>query len=64
MLRSLFNSQIKTLGIMIGFSVLVLSNFLLTIYFGLLAVFAVFMALTADLLLLPRLILFLKSFKV
>ncbi len=53
-----------TFAIMIGFSVLVLSNFLPTIYFGLLTVFAVFMALTADLLLLPRLILVLKPFKV
>ncbi|HIP46159.1 MAG TPA: hypothetical protein EYG95_01230 [Campylobacterales bacterium] len=53
-----------TFAIMIGFSVLVLSNFLPTIYFGLLTVLAVFMALTADLLLLPRLILLLKPFKV
>ncbi len=53
-----------TFAIMIGFVVLVLSNFLPTIYFGLLTVFAVFMALTADLLLLPRLILLLKPFKV
>jgi predicted RND superfamily exporter protein len=52
-----------TFSIMIGFSVLVLSNFLPTIYFGLLTVFAIFMALTADLLLLPRLILFLKPFR-
>jgi len=42
----------------------VLSNFLPTIYFGLLTVFAIFMALTADLLLLPRMILLLKPFKV
>ena len=53
-----------TFSIMIGFSVLVLSNFLPTIYFGLLTVFAIFMALTADLLLLPRMILLLKPFKV
>jgi hypothetical protein len=52
-----------TFTIMIGFSVLVLSNFVPTIYFGLLTVFVVFMALTADLLLLPRLIVLLKPFK-
>ncbi len=52
-----------TFAIMIGFVVLVLSNFLPTIYFGLLTVLAVFMALTADLLLLPRLILLFKPFK-
>ncbi len=51
-----------TATIMIGFSVLVLSNFIPTIYFGLLTVFVVFMALTADLLLLPRLIVVLKPF--
>ena len=52
-----------TFTIIIGFSVLVLSNFVPTIYFGLLTVFVVFMALTADLLLLPRLIVLLKPFK-
>jgi len=52
-----------TFAIIIGFSVLTLSNFVPTIYFGLLTVFAVFMALTADLLLLPRLIVLLKPFK-
>lgn len=52
-----------TFAIMIGFSVLVLSNFLPTIYFGLLTVFAVFMALSADLLLLPRLLVLFKPFK-
>lgn len=44
--------------IMIGFSVLVLSNFIPTIYFGLLTMLAMFMAIVADLLLLPILLLF------
>lgn len=43
--------------IMVGFSVLVLSNFLPTIYFGLLTMMAMFMAILGDLLLLPVLLL-------
>ena len=43
--------------IMIGFSVLVLSNFLPSIYFGTLTMIAMFMAIIADLLLLPVLLL-------
>jgi predicted RND superfamily exporter protein len=43
--------------IMVGFSVLVLSNFLPTIYFGLLTMMAMFMAIVGDLLLLPVLLL-------
>ena len=43
--------------IMIGFSILVLSNFLPTIYFGLLTMIAMLMAIVADLLLLPVLLL-------
>jgi uncharacterized protein len=43
--------------------VLVLSNFLPTIYFGLLTVMAMLMALTANLLLLPRLILWIRPFR-
>jgi predicted RND superfamily exporter protein len=46
--------------IMIGFSVLVLSSFIPTIYFGLLTVIAMFMAIAADLLLLPVLLIYLK----
>lgn len=45
--------------IMIGFSILVLSNFIPTIYFGLLTMIAMFMAIVADLLLLPVLLLLL-----
>jgi hypothetical protein len=43
--------------IMVGFSILVLSNFLPTIYFGLLTMIVMFMAIVADLLLLPVLLL-------
>lgn len=49
-------------AIAIGFFVLVLSPFIPTIYFGLLTVVAMIMALVADLLLLPRLILIFKVF--
>ncbi|SFR74196.1 hypothetical protein SAMN05216203_2672 [Marinobacter daqiaonensis] len=51
-----------TLTIMIGFSILVLSNFIPTIYFGLFTGFAMFMALMGALTLLPRLILLVKPF--
>ncbi len=44
--------------IMIGFSILVLSNFIPTIYFGLLTTIVMFMAIVADLLLLPVLLLY------
>lgn len=43
--------------IMVGFCILVLSNFLPTIYFGLLTMIAMFMAIVGDLVLLPVLIL-------
>ncbi len=46
--------------IIIGFCTLVLSNFIPTIYFGLLTVLAMFMAILADLLLLPVLLLLFK----
>ena len=42
--------------IMIGFSILVLSNFIPSIYFGVLTVIAMFMAIVSDLLLLPVLL--------
>lgn len=50
--------------IMIGFFILVLSVFIPTIYFGLLTVLAMFMAIVADLLLLPKLLLLFKPFDV
>ena len=69
--QSMFNAH-KSIGramfytsviIMIGFSVLMLSNFIPTIYFGLLTLIAMFMAIVADLLLLPVLLLVFKPFK-
>jgi predicted RND superfamily exporter protein len=66
--QSMFNTH-KSIGtamfytsviIMIGFSVLVLSNFIPTIYFGLLTLLAMFMAIVADLFLLPVLLLIFK----
>ena len=50
--------------IMIGFLVLVLSPFIPTIYFGLLTVLTMFMAIAADLMLLPKLILLIKPFRI
>ena len=49
-------------AIMVGFIILVLSVFIPTIYFGLLTVLVMFMAIVADLLLLPKLILILRPF--
>ncbi|WP_246180370.1 efflux RND transporter permease subunit [Marinobacter changyiensis] len=49
-----------SLTIIIGFSILVLSNFLPTIYFGLLTGFAMLMALLGALTLLPKLIVLIK----
>jgi len=46
--------------IMIGFSILILSSFIPTIYFGLLTVLAMFMAIVSDLLLLPVLLFLLR----
>lgn len=52
-----------TLTIVIGFSLLTLSNFIPTVYFGLLTVIAMIMALIADLLLLPVLLNWIKPFR-
>ena len=49
--------------IMIGFSILVLSNFIPTIYFGILTMVAMGAAIAADLLLLPVLLLLFGKFK-
>ena len=51
-----------SLTIISGFSILVLSNFIPTIYFGLFTGFAMFMALLGALTLLPRLIVLIKPF--
>ncbi len=52
-----------TMTIVIGFSLLTLSNFVPTIYFGLLTVIAMIMALIANLLLLPVLLNWIKPFR-
>jgi len=49
-----------SITIIIGFSILVLSNFIPTIYFGLLTGLAMFIALIASLTLLPQLLIFFK----
>ena len=51
-----------SLTIITGFSILALSNFIPTIYFGLFTGFAMFMALAGALTLLPRLIILIKPF--
>lgn len=51
-----------SLVIMIGFSILILSNFVPTIYFGLLTGLAMFVALISNLTLLPQLIALVKPF--
>ena len=51
-----------TMTIIFGFSILVLSNFIPTIYFGVLTAAAMFIALLAALTVLPRLILIVKPF--
>lgn len=52
-----------TLVIVIGFSILTLSNLIPTIYFGLLTMVVMVAALISDLILLPKLLLLLKPFK-
>ncbi|MBW4935704.1 efflux RND transporter permease subunit [Marinobacter sp. F4206] len=61
--RSIGRAMFYTsLTIIAGFSILVLSNFIPTIYFGLFTGFAMFMALLGALTLLPRLIVMVKPF--
>ena len=52
----------NAITIIVGFSILVLSNFIPTIYFGILTAFAMLVALLAALTLLPKLILLWKPF--
>ncbi|MDD2894573.1 MAG: MMPL family transporter [Aliarcobacter sp.] len=52
-----------SLVIILGFSILVLSNLIPTIYFGLLTVITMISVLAADLLLLPKLLLIFKPYK-
>ena len=58
--RAVFYTAIT---IIIGFSILAMSNFIPTIYFGILTAFAMLIALFAALTLLPKLILLWKPFK-
>ncbi|HET8802686.1 MAG TPA: MMPL family transporter [Marinobacter sp.] len=61
--RSIGQAMFYTsLTIISGFSILVLSNFIPTLYFGLFTGFAMFMALLGALTLLPRLIVLVKPF--
>ena len=61
--RSIGRAMFYTsLTIVAGFSILVLSNFIPTIYFGLFTGFAMFMALLGALTLLPRLIILVRPF--
>jgi len=53
-----------TVAIIIGFFILVFSAFIPTIYFGLLTVLVMLLAIVADLLLLPKLILLIRPFGV
>ncbi|CAA6810776.1 MAG: Unknown protein [uncultured Sulfurovum sp.] len=55
--------QYTSVTIMLGFSILVLSNLIPTIYFGLLTMLVMFAALIADLILLPKLLVIFKPFK-
>ena len=49
--------------IIVGFSILVFSNFIPSIYFGLLTSMAMFIALFSSLVLLPQILIFFKPFK-
>ena len=57
--RAIFNTSVT---IIFGFSILVLSNFIPTIYFGLFTGLAMLIAMLAVLTLLPKLILMVKPF--
>ncbi len=69
-LRALYRSHASignaiyytTVTLVIGFSILTLSKFIPSIYFGLLTVFAITVALFASLTLLPQLLILLKAF--
>jgi predicted RND superfamily exporter protein len=58
--RALFYTAVT---IIVGFSILTLSNFIPSVYFGLLTALAMFSALLASMTLLPKLILVFKPFK-
>ncbi|CAA6804293.1 MAG: RND superfamily transporter, partial [uncultured Sulfurovum sp.] len=52
-----------TITIMLGFSILILSNLIPTIYFGLLTMLVMAAALLANIILLPKVLIFFKPFK-
>jgi predicted RND superfamily exporter protein len=52
-----------SLSVIVGFSILVLSNLIPTIYFGLLTMLTMFIALVSNLVLLPRLLIYLQPYK-
>jgi len=61
--KSIGNAMTYTsIAVILGFLVLVLSNLIPTIYFGLLTVFVMITILTSALILLPRLLINFKSF--
>ena len=51
-----------SMTIIIGFSILVLSNFIPSVYFGMLTALVMFIAILSDLILLPQLLILLKPF--
>ena len=51
-----------SITVILGFSILVFSNFIPSIYFGLLTALAMFIALIGALTLLPRLLMLLRAF--
>ena len=55
--------EYTSVTIMLGFSILILSNLIPTIYFGLLTMVVMFAALISDLILLPKLLVLFKPFK-
>lgn len=55
--------EYTSVTIMLGFSILVLSNLIPTIYFGLLTMLVMSAALLANIILLPKILLIFKSFK-
>jgi predicted RND superfamily exporter protein len=62
--NSIGNAMYYTsLTVIIGFSILTLSNLIPTLYFGLLTVLVMAAALISNLILLPKLLLLLKPFK-
>ena len=58
-----FAMYYTSVTIMVGFSILVFSNFIPSIYFGMLTSMAMFIALFSSLVLLPQILILLKPFK-